>query len=148
MTYIGIDPGKNGAIAVLPAGDYAKAFTHSMPETELDLVELLRDIAANNPSPVAVLEQVAASPQMGVVSAFSFGRNFGSILTALVAARIPFSTVTPAKWQGTLGCRTKGDKNITKAKAQALFSHLKITHGNADALLLSEYCRRLSTQPL
>jgi hypothetical protein len=38
---------------------------------------------------------------------------------------------------------TKGDKNITKRKAQELFPEIKITHAIADSLLIAEYGRRL-----
>ena len=61
---------------------------------------------------------------------------------ALIAAGIPFETVTPAKWQGAMGCRTKGDKNVTKRKAQDLFPGVKVTHAIADALLIAEWGRR------
>jgi hypothetical protein len=58
---------------------------------------------------------------------------------ALVASGIPFERVTPAKWQRELGCLTKGDKNVTKRKAQELFPDVKVTHANADALLLATW---------
>jgi hypothetical protein len=38
---------------------------------------------------------------------------------------------------------TKGDKNITKRKAQELFPEIKITHAIADSLLIAEYGRRV-----
>ena len=65
---------------------------------------------------------------------------------ALCAATIPYEEVTPQKWQKALGCRTGGDKNVSKARAQALFPLQNITHAIADALLLAEYCRRLEVR--
>jgi hypothetical protein len=41
---------------------------------------------------------------------------------------------------------SKGDKNVTKAKAQQLFTQLKITHATADALLIAEFARRSRTE--
>lgn len=41
-----------------------------------------------------------------------------------------------------MGCLTKGDKNISKARAQQLFPTAKITHATADALLLAEWRRK------
>ena len=38
---------------------------------------------------------------------------------------------------------SKGDKNVTKSRAQELFPELKITHAIADALLIAEYGRRV-----
>jgi hypothetical protein len=61
---------------------------------------------------------------------------------ALTAADVPFDEVLPVKWQTVMGCRSGGDKNITKARAQQLFPHVKVTHAIADALLLAEFCRR------
>jgi hypothetical protein len=60
---------------------------------------------------------------------------------AIVAAGIPFETVTPQKWQKTLGCLTKGDKNVSKRKAQELFPDIKITHAIADSLLIAHYAK-------
>lgn len=60
----------------------------------------------------------------------------------LASQSVPFEEVTPAKWQGALGCRSKGDKNVTKRKAQELFPEVKMTHAIADAYLLAEYCRQ------
>ena len=83
---------------------------------------------------------------MGVVSSFSFGRGYGNLEMALTAAGIPFERVRPQVWQKALGCMTKGDKNVSKRKAQELFPQLKITHATADALLLAEFGRRAQNQ--
>ena len=79
---------------------------------------------------------------MGVKSAFTFGEGFGWLCMALTAAGIPWRTVRPQAWQKELGCLTKGDKNVSKRKAQALFPELTITHATADALLIAEWLRR------
>ena len=63
-------------------------------------------------------------------------------LMSMVALKIPFEYVTPLTWQRYLKCKTGGDKNISKQKAQELFPHLKITHAIADALLIGEYYKR------
>jgi hypothetical protein len=90
----------------------------------------------------AYLEQVHSSPQMGVKSAFTFGNGFGHLEMALTAAGIPFERVRPQVWQKAMGCMTKGDKNVSKRKAQELFPSLKVNHYIADALLIAEYGRR------
>lgn len=140
-TIIGIDPGANGAIAWITNG---KPCVEKMPDTLQDLWELFGSIT-HSLMPVderyfkAYIEQISSSPQMGVVSAFSFGRGYGNLEMALTAAGIPFERVRPQVWQKALGCMTKGDKNVTKRKAQELFPSLKITHATADALLIAEY---------
>lgn len=173
MIYIGIDPGKSGGIAVgyrTPDGGVDDVAFWKMPETPADLLELLerydprRDGALarepNGHATRAVLERVNAGVwghvagggakrgSMGVSSAFTFGRGYGWIEMALLAARIPVDLVQPVTWQTALGCRTRGDKNVSKARAQQLFPSIKITHAIADALLLMEFARRLDrSQP-
>ena len=91
----------------------------------------------------AVLEKVHAMPRQGVVSSFKFGESFGFCQGMLVAAGVRFELHTPQKWQKHMGCMSRGDKNVTKAKAQQLFPGTKITHAIADALLLADYARRI-----
>lgn len=144
---IGIDPGANGGIAWI---DYnGKACVEKMPDSLQDLWELICDITSYPKSSIdgrsykAYIEQVSSSPQMGVVSSFSFGRGYGNLEMALTAAGIPFERVRPQVWQKALGCMTKGDKNVSKRKAQELFPDRKITHATADALLIAHYGTKL-----
>lgn len=149
MIFLGIDPGKSGGIAALKAsGEVLK--TAKMPVTESDLLGFFEwathvdngyDLVIEPAR--AVLELVRATPQMGVVSAFTFGKGYGAIRMALASAGIPFDEVTPPVWQRVMQCRTHGDKNISKRRAQELFPTLTITHALADALLLAEYARRM-----
>ena len=140
---IGIDPGANGAIAWID--ERGKSCVEKMPDTLQDLWELIRDITNFPRSAIdgrrykAYIEQVSSSPQMGVVSAFSFGRGYGNLEMALTAAGIPFERVRPQVWQKAMGCMTKGNKNISKAKAQELFPDKKVIHATADALLIALY---------
>jgi Holliday junction resolvasome RuvABC endonuclease subunit len=140
---IGIDPGANGAIAWID--ERGRSCVEKMPDTLQDLWELIRDITNFPRSAIdgrkykAYIEQVSSSPQMGVVSAFSFGRGYGNLEMALTAAGIPFERVRPQVWQKAMGCMTKGDKNISKAKAQELFPDKKVIHATADALLIALY---------
>lgn len=138
MITIGIDPGLSGGIAWIHDG---KAAAEKMPETERDLLDLLTGIAREGPC-FAVIEQVASSPQMGVVSAFTFGVGYGRLQMALTAAGIPYDRIRPMKWQTAMQCRTKGDKNVSKRRAQELFPAMKCTHAISDALLMAEYARR------
>ena len=151
---IGVDPGKSGGIAW---HDGERARVVKMPATLQDLWELVDNIRQDSfrhhlwAKTTAYLEQVNAGAfaskgdkkrKMGVTSAFTFGNGFGHLEMALTAAWIPFVRVSPQKWQGALGCRTGGDKNVSKARAQELFPDLKPTHATADALLIMEYGRR------
>jgi hypothetical protein len=143
---IGIDVGANGAIAWID--ERGKSCVERMPDTLQDLWELVVSISLNAGTGGlgvrAYLEAVSSSPQMGVVSAFSFGRGYGNLEMALTAAGIPFERVRPQVWQKAMGCMTKGDKNISKQKAQELFPDKKIIHATADALLIALYGSRQS----
>jgi hypothetical protein len=139
LVYIGIDPGQSGSIAVVfPSGN---ATWIKLDSTDHDIADWLRDIQVNYHG-ICCIERVSAMPKQGVSSTFKFGRSFGFLQGLLVAFQIPFELVTPQKWQGFMSCRTAGDKNVSKAAAQRLHPSLKITHANADALLIAEYCRR------
>ena len=141
---IGVDPGANGGIAWITDG---KACVEKMPDTLQDLWELVVSISleagTGGMGIRAYLEAVSSSPQMGVVSAFSFGRGYGNLEMALTAAGIPFERVRPQVWQKALGCMTKGNKNVSKRRAQELFPDRKITHATADALLIAHYGTRI-----
>jgi len=138
---IGIDPGTNGGIAVID--EKGNAYAEKMPDTLQDLYELLNSYSVGYDGNCrAYLEQVHSSPQMGVKSAFTFGNGFGHLEMALTACGIPFERVRPQVWQKALGCLTKGDKGITKAKAQEMFPNIKVTHAIADSLLIAEFGRR------
>jgi hypothetical protein len=137
--YIGIDPGLSGGIAFIP--NLGDPWAHKMPETDRDLIDLLSD-SISLAEPRAMLELVHSSPQMGVKSAFTFGEGYGRLQAILTALRVPYERIRPQAWQKAMGCLTKGDKNVSKRRAQELFPTLKVTHATADALLIAEYNRR------
>jgi len=143
---IGVDPGKSGAIAFLP--DKGTPWCIKNTETLTDLYDEIWSTVCNlegKEDIFAVLEVVHSSPQMGVKSAFTFGQSYGQLEALLVASQIPFERVRPLKWMTALQCKTKGDKNITKRKAQELFPNVKVTHQIADALLLARYAQMIRT---
>lgn len=149
-TFLGIDPGKSGGIAVLIDGEVHNVLKLE-PCTEADIAEFVSDVRAlveaSTAGPLfAFLEKVSAMPKQGVSSTFKFGTSYGFLRGLLVGMRIPFEEVTPQKWQKLMGCMTRGDKNVSKGRAQQLFPSLKITHATADALLIAEYGRRIRTQ--
>lgn len=146
--FIGIDPGLTGGIAAITEiGVVHKAV--KMPDTQRDILDVFGEFAGPQMDRVsALIERVSASPQMGVVSAFTFGKGYGGLLMALTAERIPFDFIAPIKWQNLMGCRTGGDKNISKARAQQLFPDIRVTHAIGDALIIAETCRRIHTGAL
>lgn len=149
MTHLilGIDPGKSGGFAVMPIFPsctnfvepfYAEPVKNQTPADIVHAFERLKEYPL-----VCFLEKVHSMPKQGVRSTFTFGENFGMYIGILTALKIPYQTVSPGTWQRSLGCLSKGDKNVTKRKAQELFPMLTITHATADALLIAEYGRRV-----
>ena len=139
MIFLGIDPGKTGGISVhTTGGAVAYGFTGKTP---MDIYKAIKTMSSLGKC-VAMIEKVHSMPKQGVTSSFTFGQDYGFLLGCLTALEIPFEYVTPQKWQRYLGCLSKGDKNITKQKAQELYPTLKITHAIADALLIGEYLKR------
>ena len=137
---LGIDPGKSGGFALGHSSLDIEAYAFDK-YTPTDIVNILRPAASKISA--AYIERVSAMPKQGVVSVFTFGQNYGWWQGVLNALGIPIERVSPLKWQTYMGCRTGGDKNISKARAQEIFPELKVTHAIADALLISEYGRRL-----
>jgi crossover junction endodeoxyribonuclease RuvC len=138
---LGIDPGKSGGFALITeTGGIAYAFDKHTPT---DIVQILRLVAPT--IKIAYIERVSAMPKQGVVSVFTFGQNYGWWQGVLTALGIRIERVVPLKWQTYMGCRTGGDKNVSKARAQELFPEEKITHAVADALLIAEYGRRVQS---
>lgn len=138
--YVGIDPGKSGAIAVISAAGCVRSVLTLKDASNREIIDFLGESLTTNQA-AAALERVHAMPRQGVSSTFKFGVSFGALSMALDALGIRYDLVSPQMWQSRLGCRSKGDKNVTKHAAQRRFPDVRVTHAVADALLLAEYAR-------
>lgn len=142
---IGIDPGEHGGIAVYSC-DFKKVVELAkIPSTPQELLTFLKIYKKNS---VCYLERVQGVPGNGASKMFNFGRGFGQIEMALMACKIPYTEVTPQKWQKALQLGHKGTKstsqwkNKLKTRAQQLFPNVgKITLDVSDSLLILEYGR-------
>lgn len=146
MIFLGIDPGMNGAVSAIDNayGTHDPRYCVSVNFKNLtpkDIADRIMDLAGARV--FCVIESVHSMPKQGVASSFKFGRSFGLLEGILWTIKIPFEHATPQAWQKYMGCMTRGDKNVSKAKAQQLFPKMKITHANADSVLLAEYARRV-----
>ena len=143
--YIGIDPGANGAMAVIQQDD---VYEFPFKQISMTLISSMLEDYSDKRTCHALIELVHAMPGQGVTSMFNFGHNFGMLEGLLIGAGIPYDRVTPQKWQKEFGLYKLPDetktakKNRHKELAQELFPTLKVTHATADALLIAEYCRR------
>ena len=145
---IGIDPGLQGAIAVL--GDNLGLFAvYDMPVMALSkgknqvnaagLATILREVLVPT---VAYLEQVSAMPGQGVSGMFSFGTSYGIVQGVLAALRIPMVLVRPQAWKARAGLTGK-DKDLARTLAIRLYPSaelsLKKHIGRADSILIARY---------
>ncbi len=152
--FIGIDPGKTGAIGIiLPTKSLVMDFIDpTIPSTVQNL--------KNGYKIVTCIEKVGAMPGQGVVSMFNFGANYGWWKGILDAYSLPYTTVTPQKWQKSIFKDTdtvlfekgakkgkKDRKTMALNKARELFPELsgdlklKKHDGRADALLIAYYTK-------
>ena len=156
MIYIGVDPGKNGGIAVIGYKNKQEQNKRKIDVYVYQddiLIKLVKDLAyfrnVLKEDSICYLEQVHAMPKQGVSSTFNFGMNFGFIQGVLKAYAIPYELVTPQKWKKEFSCTS--DKNTSIEVCKRLFPNvnLKATDrckkdhdGIAEALLIAEYGRR------
>jgi hypothetical protein len=149
MIYLGIDPGKAGAVARIVNDTLT---VEPVPligrEYDIGLMShiLRRCISAD--TCFAVIERAQAMPKQGVVGMFEFGKGFGIWLGILTSHSIPYEIVHSRVWTRELlkGLPGKG-KERGVAAAKHLFPEwnpsLKKEWQYADAILLAEYARRL-----
>ena len=144
MIYIGIDPGKLGAMAII-------WHTGDVEVIPFDKAGYINAIARANETDECkcCLEHVSAMPRQGVTSTFSFGENFGWIQGILDAYGVSYELVRPLKWKREFS--VTADKNSSIAVCKRLFPDVSLKRTEncrkdddnlAESLLLCEYARR------
>lgn len=160
MIYIGIDPGLDGALAVIDTDrDAVEIFdtptvtvkTTKGTKREYDLSTMatrLRTVRLNLQSSIAVIEKVHSMPGQGVRSMFSMGYGVGAWEGLLAGIGIPYRRVAPQTWQKLMLADEGRGKDAARLQAQRLFPATaamfarKKDDGRADAVLIAEYGRR------
>lgn len=142
MTYIGVDPGKKGSLALLEDGKVS-----IFPFSEDTYIDVLSKVDPHNA--MCCLEHVGAMPGQGVTSMFHFGENFGFIQGVLRAYKIPFELVRPQKWKKEFSITA--DKNTSIAVCKRLFPGINLRKsdgckkdhdGMAESALMAVYAKR------
>jgi hypothetical protein len=154
VNWIGIDPGLDGAIAVMCDESITLLDTPTVSNgkrREMDLfaiVRLLRGLTCSQDVMVAI-ESVHSMPGQGVSSTFSFGKGFGMWLGILAALNIPHQAVAPQTWKRVMLADGGKEKDASRVKAMQLYPHIadqlsrKKDHGRADALLMAAWAQRI-----
>lgn len=142
MEYIGIDPGKSGAMAIIN-GESVELIPFSIDA----YIDRLWKVDEKNA--ICCLEHVNAMPGNGSVGMFHFGENFGFIQGVLSALHIPYELIRPQKWKKEFS--VTADKNTSIEVCKRLFPQVSLLRtersrkgddGLAEALLMALYAKR------
>lgn len=153
-TFLGIDPGKSGALAILAA----TSTVHDLPhlDGELDYQSLYALLEPHKGAVVVLETQQAVARSVkrkdgtwtttaSASGAFEIGKGYGGVLACCRLAGLVIHRVTPASWKSALGLSK--DKALSLRKARDLFPELAAElrragdDGRAEALLLAVYGR-------
>lgn len=140
MIYMGIDPGKRGAVACEIDGCWEwRKWTDSLP----DMVEYLSGIKGHGQIFCAI-EKAGVRQGQGLVSSSKFMWNYGVWQGMLSALFIPYIIVTPQKWQSQVldsnGGTTK-ERSIDMCSRLYGLSLKKSEDGVADAINIARYAK-------
>ena len=153
MKIIGIDPGLNGAIAILEDKKVLGIF--DMPVmaegkknkrqlNSAQLVNILKENIQKNEEINIVVEQVNAMPGQGVTSMFNFGQTFGAIKGVCAALELPIFFVRPSKWKKHFEL-INSSKDSSRTKAIEMYPKLsnelskKKDVNKSDAILIARF---------
>lgn len=96
--YVGIDPGASGAWAIIDED------CHIVDKGAFEDFDNFRELIEvhKNQIKLIVMEKVHSMPKQGVVSAFTFGENYGYWKGVFAAYCLRYSLITPQKWQAAI----------------------------------------------
>ena len=161
---VGIDPGLHGAVALygtdardvldvwdMPTLKLGKGSGNKTVLDEPAYRSLMGSLALTRPS-LVIIEEVSASPQQGVVSAFTFGETYGLQrgLTHLLGANCRLERVRPSTWKKAMKVGKEAD-DILRAATERWpsrgdmwkTSRGRICHDRCEAALLAAYGHQL-----
>lgn len=143
MVYMGIDPGRQGAIALI----YSDGSVTVVPMKDRSLITICRTLSGIPTR--CCLEKVHAMPKQGVASTFTFGEGYGYLKGVLECNHISYQEIPPERWKKEFGLNS--DKRKSVDVCRQLFPEVSLrptercrtdNDGMAEALLMAEYARR------
>ncbi len=149
MRVCGIDPGANGAIAILDSKNPDSVALLDLKKTTINNIHNWLHSQLRFRDSEIWIEDIHSMYGMSAKSNFSFGRNLGSILAITELLKgVPPKTVTPKIWQKYIGVTAKGKaikKQVAKI-AQYLYPQAELhgkrgglLDGRSDALMIAYY---------
>lgn len=149
--YIGVDPGTNGAIAVIVNKHVIATTTMILTSKKaIDLTAMTSWIMTMTceTMPIACIEKVSAMPGQGVTSMFTFGFNTGVMHGIFAALGIPRHVVTPQTWKKIILKDTPRDKLAAIELCRRIYPDVSLLaterskkphSGIADAICIARY---------
>ena len=135
---LGIDPGKNGGVAVINRNGKVIASRCPSDNDPVKMAKIIRKMTRRYKKIEVVVENVWAFPGDSAMTSFKFGTNFGIWLGILGTMGLPYRKVTPQTWQKAyhpLSKIKKERKNELKIIAKDFYK--KATLCTADAILIA-----------
>jgi len=144
---LAIDPGKSGGLVWF---DGSELQVQPMPETDGDILDILRSIRASGVEDCHIEHVCGFVGGAGAGQMFSFGEGFGYLKGCLMALAFRVHLHRPQKWQKAMSLGSKKDhgkawKNHLKGRAQELFPATAVTLKTSDALLIFQYAQGITT---
>lgn len=139
MILLGIDPGVQGALALLDKHEN-RVTVHDMPDTTDTLYDLVRSFP---PVAVCMIEKPFYPKIIGIKNAAKIAEAYGRIKAVLFVCGIPIREVTPRDWKAALSL--SDSKAASRELAGAFFPDdadqwkLAKHDGRAEAALLAWY---------
>jgi crossover junction endodeoxyribonuclease RuvC len=125
MIIAGIDPGANGALALIDSAGLWHVEDVPKVGKDVDEVEWGRvwsNLLDREQGLTHIfLEQVGAMPGQGVTSMFSFGDRFGFVKALAYSAGVPVSFLRPQEWKKLVGIPNGAAKGASRLRASQLF---------------------------
>ena len=142
--YVGIDPGKSGAICVIE-DDFIKAIPCPDNIQDMALVFAMSVSVNETKKVVAYIEKVWARPTDAKGSIWKFAENYGVWKGIAGAYEIELIEVSPQKWIKyfeTPKLEKSRRKRYLRDKARSMYPDLKkVTLKTADAILIASYAK-------
>lgn len=125
MIIVGIDPGQQGALAMIDTKKKKEWIIDMplLPEKDIDAKELFQMFQGIKHSSglYVVIEKAQSMPGQSSVAMFNYGGGYHTILAVLRILDIPFEEVRSNKWKvefGLSGLKLKKDKSVKLTKEE------------------------------
>lgn len=153
--FIGIDPGKKGAVGIVDNfGQPVGAMTFPHAKDDHDLIAwpyVFEFFLKHRGKAIVVIEDLVFMRKSSPIATAKLSMNNGILRGLLIAAQMPYSPVHPATWQSTLlkqragkakeRARIEFEERWPKFAQRLRTSYDKVSDGIIDAMLIAEFGR-------